>query len=89
MSRLSHLFKREIGTNVKDYRLDCRLQVALALLLSTAASIKEIAYTAGYNHTSSFARAFKSRFGLSPACYRREHVTTSEQQHPLTNSRRC
>jgi AraC family transcriptional regulator, arabinose operon regulatory protein len=72
MSRLSHLFKREIGTNVKNYRLDCRLQVAAALLLSTSTAIKEIAYSAGYHHTSSFVRAFKTRFGSSPTCYRRE-----------------
>ena len=77
MSRLSHLFKREIGTNVKNYRLDCRLQVAAALLLSTATSIKEIAYTTGYNHSSSFVRAFKVRFGLSPTCYRRERERKS------------
>jgi AraC-like DNA-binding protein len=77
MSRLSHLFKREIGSNVKNYRLDCRLQIAVALLLSTDTPVKEIAYTAGYHHTSSFVRAFKTRFGFSPACYRREHATKS------------
>ena len=73
-SRLSHLFKREIGTNVKIYRLECRLEVAAMLLLSTGTPIKEIAYSAGYHHTSSFVRAFKTRFGFSPACYRIEHA---------------
>jgi len=73
-SRLSHLFKREIGTNVKNYRVDHRLQGAAALLLSTGTPIKEIAYSAGYHHSSSFVRAFKARFGSSPACYRREHA---------------
>jgi AraC-like DNA-binding protein len=77
MSRLSHLFKHEIGTNVKNYRLDCRLQVAAALLLSTGTAIKEIAYSAGYQHTSSFVRAFKTRFGSSPASYRRERARKS------------
>jgi AraC family transcriptional regulator, arabinose operon regulatory protein len=72
VSRLSHLFKHEIGTNVKNYRVGCRLQVAAALLLSTTAPVKEIAYTAGYHHASSFVRAFKARFGFSPTCYRRE-----------------
>ena len=70
MSRLSHLFKDEIGTNVKSYRIDCRLQVAAAMLVSTSMAIKEIAYTSGYRHSSSFVRAFKTHFGLSPACYR-------------------
>jgi transcriptional regulator GlxA family with amidase domain len=41
------------------------------MLASTSMSIKEIAYAAGYHHSSSFVRAFKTHFGLSPACYRR------------------
>ena len=69
-SRLSHLFKNEIGMNMKDYRLDRRLQAAAALLVLTNMPIKEIAYKAGYRHSSSFVRAFKSHFGLSPASYR-------------------
>jgi AraC family transcriptional regulator, arabinose operon regulatory protein len=73
-SRLSHLFKDEIGTNMKSYRLDCRLQVAAALLASTSMPIKEIAYVAGYHHSSSFVRAFKTHFGLSPAGFRRRHL---------------
>jgi AraC family transcriptional regulator of arabinose operon len=76
-SRLSHLFKREVGTNLKNYRLDNRLQVAAKLLLSTGSPIKEVAYTAGYHHTSSFVRAFKTRFGFSPGTYR-----SNTQQSP-------
>jgi AraC family transcriptional regulator of arabinose operon len=74
VSRLSHLFKDEIGINVKNYRLDYRLQVAAAMLVSTGMPIKEIAYTTGYRHTSSFVRAFKNHFGLSPTCYRRRQI---------------
>ncbi len=70
MSRLSHLFKDEVGVNVKDYRMDCRLQVAAAMLLSTRMLVKQIAVRAGYRHTSSFVRAFKTHFGLSPTRYR-------------------
>ena len=71
-SRLSHLFRAEIGVNVKQYRLDCRLQMAAEILVSTDRSIKEIAYSAGYRHCSSFVRAFNAHFGLSPACYRKK-----------------
>lgn len=93
-SRLSHLFKDEIGVNVKSYRRDCRLQVAAAMLALTNMPIKEIAYTSGYCHSSSFVRAFKSHFGLSPACYRRKQLTgangiaarANKQQQPLTQS---
>jgi AraC family transcriptional regulator, arabinose operon regulatory protein len=71
MSRLSHLFKDQIGINVKNYRIDCRLRVAASMLALTSMPIKEIAYTAGYRHSSSFVRAFKAHFGLSPASYRK------------------
>jgi AraC-like DNA-binding protein len=69
-SRLSHLFKNEMGVNVKNYRLDCRLQRSAEMLVSTNMRIKEIAYFAGYSHCSSFVRAFKTHFGVSPASYR-------------------
>jgi len=71
VSRLSHLFKDEIGINVKNYRAACRLQVAAVMLVSTDTPIKGIAYSAGYRHCPSFVRAFKTHFGLSPASYRK------------------
>jgi transcriptional regulator GlxA family with amidase domain len=71
VSRLIHLFRDEIGINVKSYRLGCRLQVAAAMLVSTGIPIKAIACRTGYRHTSSFTRAFKAHFGVSPDCYRR------------------
>ena len=76
-SRLSHLFKNEIGMNVKNYRLDRRLQAAAALVVLSGIPIKEIAYKVGYSHTSSFVRAFKSHFGLSPAGYRSRQLEQS------------
>jgi AraC family transcriptional regulator, arabinose operon regulatory protein len=82
-SRLSHLFKDETGISVKDYRLICRLEIAGVALASTSTPIKEIAYKAGYRHTSSFVRAFKTHFGVPPTQYR----ASKRQQHPLTNSK--
>jgi AraC family transcriptional regulator, arabinose operon regulatory protein len=88
-SRLSHLFKDEIGINVKHYRLDCRLQMAAEMLVSTNRPIKEIAYLVGYRHCSSFVRAFSTHVGLSPAWYRKKQLERAAQQHLLTNSKRC
>jgi transcriptional regulator GlxA family with amidase domain len=65
------LFKIEMGTSLKVHRLHFRLQLAAATLVSTTTPIKAIAYSLGYRHTSSFMRAFKTHFGVSPACYRR------------------
>lgn len=70
-SRLSHLFKDTTGINLKNYRQDCRLRLAAQMLGSTGVPIKAVAYSAGYNHSSSFVRAFKSHFGLSPTSYRK------------------
>jgi AraC-like DNA-binding protein len=88
-SRLSHLFKDEIGINVKYYRLDCRLQMAAETLVSTNRPIKEIAYSAGYRHCTSFVRTFRTHFGSSPTCCRKKQLEHATQQHLLTNSKRC
>jgi transcriptional regulator GlxA family with amidase domain len=72
VSRLTHLFKDEIGITVKNYRLDSRLQEAAVMLASTDMPIKAIASSVGYRHTSSFVRAFKTHCGVTPAGYRME-----------------
>jgi AraC-like DNA-binding protein len=40
------------------------------LLSAADVVIKEVAYTVGYSHPSSFVRAFRRRFGKSPTEYR-------------------
>jgi AraC-like DNA-binding protein len=37
-------------------------------------AIKEIAYTLGYHHTSSFTRAFEHEVGESPTDYRKHEL---------------
>src|ERR1700746_13143 len=73
-SRLSHLFKKEVGINIKLYRLDCRLKGGATMLVLHHKPIKETAHSEGSRHCSSFVRAFHTHFGLSPACYRKEQV---------------
>jgi AraC-like DNA-binding protein len=73
-SRLSHLFKTKIGTTVGKFRCTCRFKKAKGMLADTPeVAIKEIAYTLGYHHTSSFTRAFEHAVGESPTDYR-EHA---------------
>jgi AraC-like DNA-binding protein len=69
-SRLAHLFKIETGTTLAGYRRKVRMEFAAELLKSTDERIKAIAFAAGYNHTSSFVRAFIGRFKESPMSYR-------------------
>jgi AraC family transcriptional regulator of arabinose operon len=70
-SRLSHLFKAETGLTLRQFRNNCRFRAAMNMLATTDMSIKQIAYTLGYHHTSSFVRAFEFRAGVSPSDYRR------------------
>ncbi len=65
-SRLSHLFKAEVGTTVGKFRRTCRFSKAKTMLANTPeVAIKAIAYTLGYHHTSSFTRAFEHDVGAT------------------------
>lgn len=70
---LQRLFKQETGVHVRDLIVEHRLQNAAHLLSSSDLSIKEIAHTVGYEHHSSFVRAFHRRFDQSPRRYRQYH----------------
>jgi AraC-like DNA-binding protein len=69
--RLQRLFKQETGSHISDLLAEQKLQKAAHLLSSGVLSINEIAHAVGYNHHSSFTRAFVGRFGRSPRQYRR------------------
>ena len=73
-SRLQHLFKQETGVRLGRLLTEQRLQKAAELLIRTQLRIKEIAAAAGYEHASSFSRAFEQRFAQSPLVYRRTHA---------------
>jgi len=69
-SRLEHLFKQETGVSLGQLLTEQRLGRAADLLLHTSMRIKEIAHTVGYEHTSSFIRAFERHFRQAPRLYR-------------------
>jgi transcriptional regulator GlxA family with amidase domain len=70
VSRLSRLFKNETGTGLGEYITELRLRRAASLLAATAEPVKCIASVVGYHHSSSFVRAFNSRFAENPKAYR-------------------
>jgi len=69
-SHLQRLFKHETGIPIGEWLNEQRLQKAATLLTNTYMSVKEIAHTVGYEHASSFVRAFGRRFAQAPARYR-------------------
>jgi AraC-like DNA-binding protein len=73
-SHLQHLFKQATGIGLGHVLTEKRLQRAAQLLASTNMSVKEIAIAVGYEHTSSFTRAFERRFEQGPRRYRRQNA---------------
>lgn len=72
-SHLQHLFKQQTGSRLGQVMLEQRLLKAAHLLESSSMSVKEIAYAVGYEHTSSFIRAFERRFAQAPLSYRQRN----------------
>ena len=71
-SRLEHLFEQETGVSLGQLLTEQRLSRAAYLLLHTNMRVKEIAHTVGYEHTSSFVRAFERHFTQAPRLYRQK-----------------
>jgi AraC-like DNA-binding protein len=69
-SHLQRLFKQATGIGLGHVLTKRRLQRAAHLLASTNMSVKEIAYAVGYEHTSSFIRAFERQFEKAPRRFR-------------------
>lgn len=63
-------FGRRFGTTPYRYLLDCRLAAARRLLVETSFPVGRVVEEAGFGNRSSFSRAFKERYGLSPHHYR-------------------
>jgi AraC-like DNA-binding protein len=70
-SYLQRLFKQQTGVCLGEWMTEQRLQRAAHLLQHSYLSVKEITYTVGYEHVSSFTRAFERRFTHAPTLYRK------------------
>ena len=73
---LGHLFKTQIGCTFNDYLNTLRLKYACSLLLSSAISVKEIAYISGYSSVEYFMYAFKKKMHMTPGEYRTQLATS-------------
>jgi AraC-like DNA-binding protein len=66
VSTLQRYFRQVTGMTVGEYVRSQRLDVARQQLLERGASIGEVAFAAGYTHTTNFITAYKKQFGCSP-----------------------
>jgi transcriptional regulator GlxA family with amidase domain len=84
-SHLQHLFKQQTGLCLGHLLTEQRLERAAYLLTHSHLRIKEIACAVGYEHTSSFIRAFERRFSQAPLVYRNKNHDVPQKK--LTKSR--
>ena len=83
-SHLQHLFKQQTGVCLGHLLTEQKLHRAAYLLTHSNLRIKEIACTVGYEHTSSFIRAFERHFTQAPRLYRQDRQSPHKK---LTKSR--
>ncbi len=69
---LSTMFSEQIGTGIKDYIINLRLEKAEELLKHSDLSIQSVALQTGYEDALAFSKAFKKKFNLSPSEYRKQ-----------------
>ena len=75
-SYLSRLFKKQTGTNFKNFVTEIKLEKAVHLLSETDILVKDIAKNLGFESTSHFQYFFKKNLGMTPQEYRHEHIKT-------------
>lgn len=66
ISSFKHTFKSILGISPQSYLINIRLERAKTLILTTNDSIKDIAYSVGYDDPFYFSRLFTKKYGISP-----------------------
>lgn len=79
---ISHIFKDNMGISLHQYVLKKRLQACKNGILS-GIPFNEIFQQYGFSDYSSFYRAFKKEFGLSPTEFREQHTLTEDGANPF------
>lgn len=74
---ISQLFKSEIGVGFLSYLTSIRMEKAKKLLLSTSASIADVAEQSGYGDYRVFTKVFKKSEGVTPSQYRRDFLEST------------
>lgn len=70
---LSRMFQKYAGINYKAYVQDLRTEAGYRQLLNTSRPVGEIALECGFPDSRSFAKAFRRRYGMPPAQYRKKN----------------
>ena len=75
---ISHLFKEHLGITIHQYILKKRLNLFRDFLRESG-DISQAYLSSGFNDYSSFYRAFKKEYGLSPSDYRNQIIREASE----------
>lgn len=79
-SRLSHVFRLEMGVSLQTYWNRKRIMRAMTLLQAGETTITRIAETLQYQSVHSFSKAFKKTAGLAPTEYKELYGRAGEDR---------
>jgi AraC family transcriptional regulator len=77
-AHFSRKFKLAVGESPHAYLVRRRLERACHLMITSAASLSEIALSVGFSDQAHLCRLFRQAFGQSPATWRRERTIPGE-----------
>ena len=77
-AHFSRKFKLAVGESPHAFVVRRRLERASHLMMTSAASLSEIALSVGFSDQAHLCRLFRQAFGQSPASWRREHRLPGE-----------
>ena len=75
---LTRLFSRELGTSFSLWRQNLRLVSSLRLL-ELDLPINEVAFAVGYQNDSSYIKAFREKFGVTPLSFKNSSLLQKPQ----------
>ncbi len=82
-AHFSRKFKLAVGQSPHAYVVRRRLEKACHLMMTSAASLSEIALSAGFSDQAHLCRLFRQAFGQSPANWRRDLEPTGGVGDPV------
>jgi len=75
------LFKQGTSETLKNFITRIKMErSAIYLVLNSYISITDIAYRYGYCDTSSYCKAFKKHYGITPSHFRKEQENTIKKK---------
>lgn len=78
ISTVTQLFQKKIRITFHDFLTECRMEQARVLILQ-GTPLEIVGKEVGYRDHSTFYRAFRRKFGVSPREYRKRILQTEKE----------